>query len=253
MRLVEFPLLYELIGPVFELWISEHRQIASMMRLWRKHGIRFGVFCSQSVWISNQVTRASPCDEPDDIDILVTKEDFGRAVKLLPNAKVVKVKSRQKTRDGYIQICSLTEVKCRIGNSEVHFMYPHDDILCFKDNKSHHNYRWHFSNFAYENCLMLETNYGLLSVTHPFDTIALYAIIQRAHKDDLVKTASLISLLKLWPETKGDPYSQIRSAELGLDMRAGRFMQNAVWRSLTGVLDTIGNKKLSEQAFDSAV
>lgn len=214
---------------VVEYWIESHDEAAKIMKIWLNNGVRFGVFCSQAVWIASQFMQSSDFT-PDDIDLMVMKEDFTLAKRLLPQPKLApRRKLLHKSRDNFRQKSVVTEVVCQIGQDSLQFMYQHGPIYAYTID-GHSLYSWYFSQLAFDNCLIVETDQGAISVAHPFDTVAFYGILQRQHKDDLPKAASLIGLSHIWPAKTEVSYKQMRSQEIGADARVNRFMQDSMWR-----------------------
>lgn len=220
----------EMLQSAISRWLELHTQAAEIMQIWLDEGVRFGVFCGQMVWIGDQVTQKKS-HKPDDIDILVMPQDFALARSLLPKAKVSsQISLQSRSRDKYDQSCLVSEVTCQIGCDTLQFMYPHGPIYCSKS-VNYNFYRWHFSQLAFDNCLVVNNEHGAISLAHPFDTIAFYGIMQRRHKDDLLKTASLLNLSAIWPERVANLYEKLRSRELGLDGRVTQFIKSAAWNS----------------------
>lgn len=214
-------------------WLELHTQAAEIMKVWLDNGVRFGVFCSQMVWVAHQVGD-DPDYYPDDIDILVMPQDFELAKTLLPKLKVSRrFDLHLRSRDKFDQSCSVSEAVCRAGSDTLQFMYPHGPIYCSRANQ-HNLYRWHFSQLAFDNCLVISTEHGAVSLAHPFDTLAFYGIMQRRVKDDLPKAASLLNLSAVWPNSLNGGYEKLRGRELGLDSRVDQFIQSAMWQAAMG-------------------
>lgn len=213
-------------------WLELHSQAAEIMKLWLDNGVRFGVFCSQMVWIAHKVSDDIDY-HPDDIDILVVPQDFELAKSLLPKLRVShRFDLHLRSRDKFNQSCSVSEAVYRAGSDTLQFMYPHGPIYCSKAG-SCNLYHWYFSQLAFENCLVINTDHGAVSLAHPFDTLAFYGIMQRRFKNDLPKAASLLNLSSVWPNSLDD-YEKRRRRELGLDSRVDQFIQAAMWRAAIG-------------------
>lgn len=197
-------------------WAASFPKTVACLNKLHVNGVRLAVFSSRLAHLIAESNGVNPGFSPKDTDIILPKEDFELATKVLnqkPITKVLKVK----TSDGLTLKMLVKEIVYKT-DSDIQFIQPLSPLA---GNGS--TYYTAFTEAAANARQFYETEQGIVPLTHFADALYFYGILQRSnpHKDDKRNMA----LIK--PVTPNDKYSKRRAAEMSIDNRVKSYIENA--------------------------
>lgn len=214
----------EFIEITVHSWATTHPETVNYLDALVRRGVRAAVGSSTaSSWVAASRGTTLP-READDIDLFVPDEDFDRAAALLPH-RIVSYEKTSTTLGADGERLRMTYDEA-IGHTErqIQLLRPHGPMR-----RGRHRYLTGYSELAASKARVVETTQGLVPIAHPFETVAIYSLLQRAgNKHDRVHTANMLEVC--------DPtgsYELARAHQIGLDERALGFIRCA--GSLAGV------------------
>jgi hypothetical protein len=208
------------------VWAAEHPKVVEATTKLEVGGIQTALSSSALHHIVAMTLDVPTIRKPDDVDLLVLHEHFGRAARALGAEPRIK-HARFQTGDGHQAQLQAREVLVDIGSDEVQFMDPIDPLRV-----GPYEYRTSYTRHAAESRTIVETDQGLLPLAHITDAIAIYAMGQRGGvKNDAYNTAVMLRA-----DPFADSYSAERAAEMGWNLRVWDF----VWAAGSGAVDLAG-------------
>ena len=197
-------------------WAAEHPAFVGAVSNLEQQGIQVAVFSSAFHHIVCRAFQLPSLRPPGDIDLLVMRDQFDEAARLLGGYVHLK-QVHFPTRDGLEATFIAREVVVRIGPDEVQFMDPLTPLAV-----GPHEYQTEYTQHAVKARTVVATGQGLLPLAHMIDTIGMYAIIQRdGTKNDAHNAATLIRAYNPF----ADPYTTERARDMGWNARVWEFIK----------------------------
>ncbi|HSW99796.1 MAG TPA: hypothetical protein VLH38_02045 [Patescibacteria group bacterium] len=206
------------VAEAAKAWAAQHPHAVELTTKLEQGGVRAALFSSTVSHIARMALGLEGGRRPDDVDLLVVKEDVGLAADLL-KIRLRKEQIVVKTGDGHSFSFSAREGKTQAGSDEVQFVDPLAKLRC-----GPHVYDTTYTPHAASARTIVETKQGLLPLAHPMDTIAMYGILQRrGAKHD----AHNVSALLMTGDPLNGSYAGERALHMGWDGRITRFIHEA--------------------------
>jgi hypothetical protein len=200
-------------------WAAEQPKTIACLAMLHRNGVRVAVFSSRLAHLAAEsVDGIDPDFQPKDTDLILPKEDFDLAAKLLG----LKPKRRQlhiKTGDGLVLTMPVREMIYKT-DSDMQFIQPLAPLT-----NGAVQYHTAFTASAADARQFYETEQGIVPLTSFVDAIYFYGIFQRSHggKDDASKLALIKSVAP-----KYNKYAKRRAAEMNIDDRVLNYLQDVI-------------------------
>jgi len=199
-------------------WAAEHPLFIAAISNLEQQGIQAAVFSSAFHHIVCRAFQLPSLRPPGDIDLLVMRDQFDEAARLLGGYVRLKQVTFS-THDGHEATFIAREVVVHIGPDEIQLMDPLTPLAV-----GPHEYQTDYTQHAVKARTVVETGQGLLPLAHMVDTIGMYAIIQRdGAKNDAHNAATLIRAYDPFV----DPYTTERARDMGWNTRVWSFIKAA--------------------------
>lgn len=215
------------IEPVVRSWAVNNPETVAYLTSLVKGKIQAALASSTvSSWVAEAYGRALP-RPADDIDILVTNPHFEQAARILPKGSIQTNKKVQVIDGNGSPLTMIADEALGQAERAIQLVRPRTPLW-----HGPHGYRTAFSPLAATGIKVVETNQGLVPVAHPFETMALYGLLQRnGDKHDARHVATMLSVCNL-----GSNYAQARAIEMGWNGRTWNFVRQAGRLSLQTTL-----------------
>lgn len=246
-------------------WTSFHPGATNYINELLRNNKRAVVFCSQAAWIFNHMFGLGSLKPEDDVDLIVSPEDYDYAGASLDDATIedlVSVRSQfychepgcsepcAQTNCGNIMEFDVGITRGNAGEDRIEFMYPYNDITATYNGQKV-SYSWYPTDTIFDNGFLIPVSEGRnIAIAHPIDTIIMYAIRRSVKKYDKEKTWSLHCMANQLRQYCED-YRDIRYKEVNVDDRIKRFVNEATLAGLARFISNLDNAEFTAELVEA--
>jgi len=196
-------------------WAATCPKTIACLTMLHRNGVRVAVFSSRLAHLSAESIGIDPGFEPKDTDLILPKEDFALAAKLL-RAKPKTLILSSFTGDGHALKMPVKEI-LYIADTEMQLIQP---LAPLTDGKV--LYRTAYTAQAAAVRQFYETEQGIIPFTDFADALYFYGILQRNKngKDDRRNVSFMKSVASI-----NSIYGKLRGAEMNIDSRVTTYLK----------------------------